>query len=60
MTIRKLLLISNKANENLKKYKQVYRKINDFKINDDDAVSLILEELEFEGAENEQKTIKEG
>ena len=48
MAIKKLLTLSDEANENLKKFKEKYKEINEQRINDDDAITMILEELNNE------------
>lgn len=45
---RKLLIITDLADSNLQEYKKKYLYLNNKKINDDEAVSIILENLKGE------------
>lgn len=48
MLKRKLLIITDLADSNLQEYKKKYLYLNNKKINDDEAVSIILENLKGE------------
>lgn len=49
MVQRKLLMFSDIATSKLKEFKKLYKSINGKKINEDDAVSMIIENLDLTG-----------